>query len=340
MRLTRSLSTKTVIERAIEIPDLGIAKTIRKTTKTTKTTKRTVSKDPKLYIEDVLSHIEVPPDLTLPEAFVAFHEPEFLKGVEHVLKTDRSLYPVVVYRNFETFRRTEQPQKRLSEEDTILSYWYALIRSVLGQQISGMAAKAVEARFRKLFENDTPTPSETALKTTEELRGAGLSGQKAKYVVHISETFLDKKSPLARLSFYEQSTSQEILDELVKLKGVGVWSAKMFATFTLKNLNLFAYDDLGVARGVSKYLQRRPEVYQDIKKEVDQIEEIKELLKRKSLFAKSGSKRDWVPCHDEYVKFLGLKFAPYLLVLMLLMWRLAATNVEILETTGGGGGLK
>lgn len=327
MPRTRSRSTQITIEETIEVPAAGIKKT------TKKTTKRTVSsKEPKLYLEDVLSHIEVPPDLALPSSFVAFHEPEFIKGVEHVLKRDRSLYPIVVYRNFETYQREKGVPK--SDEETILAYWYSLICSVLGQQITGKAAKAVEARFRKLFKDDTPTPEETALKTTEELRGAGLSGQKAKYVVHISETFLNKESPLAKVAFYNESTSEEILDELVKLKGIGVWSAKMFATFTLKNMNLFAHDDLGVARGVSKYLQRRPEVYRDLKKEVEAIEELKELLKRKSLFVKSGSKRDWVPCHDVYVKFLGLKFAPYLLILMMLMWRLAATNVEILETTG------
>lgn len=282
----------------------------------------------KPHLEDLLDHIVVPADYQLPEWFVEYHDPNFVKGIKYVLTKDPTLYRVIVQKKFTQFPKLEPVD--MSDEAWVLKYWYSLVSSVISQQISGYAAKAIQAKFNLLFEAE-PTPKETLSKTTEELRGAGLSNQKVKYIVHISEVLSDPESKLSHAGFYGESSIDELIEELTLLKGIGVWSAKMFAIFTLKNLNVFAYDDLGIARGASKYLLRRPEYLQKIKTEVQSQEDLKQLLKKKSKFEASKGKRDWVPYHDEYVKYVGLDFRPYQLVFMVILWRIGATNVVVLE---------
>lgn len=277
-------------------------------------------------IEHLFALAEVPKDLLLPSEFEAYHDLRFIEGVKHILSIDPTLYPVVVHLKFRAFSNEEKPIQ--SERDTILHYWYALISSVIGQQVSGSAAKAIESRFSLSFEGK-PTPEKTLLKTDEELRAVGLLKMKAKYVRHISETFA-QPGELTSLAFYS-TPKEDVIKGLTQLMGIGEWSAKMFAVFTLRELDIFAFDDLGVARGVARYLENRPEMLAKVKEGVHAVEELKKRLTKRGKFQTKSSKRTWTPLHDEYVKYLGLMFAPYQLVFMLIMWRLASTNVEVLE---------
>lgn len=281
----------------------------------------------KPHIETYYSHIEIPSDLSLPKEFVESHTPEFIDGVKHILSIDRSLYPAIIHQKFRVFNLEEEAARPTA--DLINYYWYSLIKSILGQQISGHAANAIRGRFELLFDGE-PTPQRTLELLPEVVKGVGLSNMKLKYVLHISETFARGDTNLSRPEFYAEASTEELIKELTLLKGVGEWSARMFCLFTLKDIDVFAYDDLGVARGVARYLEVRPEVLAEVKKGVQAVEELKARLKRKGKFENANSKRDWKPLHDEYVKFLALKFLPYQLVFMLLMWRLSATNTEVL----------
>lgn len=285
-------------------------------------------KKQKPHIESAYAHIKIPSDLALPQSFVDSHTPEFIDGVRHLLSIDSSLYPCIISESFRVFDNSEEPAK--SGTSLITHYWFSLITSVLGQQISGHAAKAIRNRFELLFDGE-PTPEKTLRLPPETVKGVGLSNLKLNYVLSISETFAKGDSNLSRPEFYENATTEELIRELTLLKGVGEWSARMFCLFTLKEMDVFAYDDLGVARGVARYLEIRPQVLAETKKGVHAIEELKARLKRKGKFASANSKRDWTPLHDEYVKFLGMKFLPYQLVFMLLMWRLSSTNTEVLQ---------
>ncbi|KAM9910759.1 hypothetical protein OXX69_004167 [Metschnikowia pulcherrima] len=282
----------------------------------------------KPHIESIFAHIVTPTDLALPSEFVSYHTPEFVEAIQHVVKIDPTLYPAVAHDNFEAFARTKEESK--TEHELINNYWYSLISSVISQQVSGSAAKAIKTRFKDLFAGP-PSPTETLKLPQDKLKAVGLSSMKLKYVIHISEVFSDPTSNLTSADFYKTSTSAELVAELTKLKGIGEWSASMFAVFTLKELDIFAYDDLGVARGVSRYLQVRPKVLEEVKAGVHAVEELKARLKRKSKFHMDKSKRDWTPLHDEYVKFLALKFEPLRTAFMLIMWRLSATNIDALE---------
>ncbi|KAG2732838.1 hypothetical protein G9P44_003828 [Scheffersomyces stipitis] len=280
----------------------------------------------KIDYEDALHHIVVPDDYSLPKEFEEFHVAEFVKGLKHVIKQDKSLYRAVVRENFNSFARTTEPKKEGHE--LISSYWYALISSVIGQQISGHAARAVEKKFKDSFGDDEMNPENTLKKSFDELRAVGLSNMKTKYVISISEAFSDPKNKLTDPKFYE-GPLEEIVEELVSLKGIGVWSAKMFAIFTLKEMDVFAEDDLGVARGMAKYVVRRPEVLEEVKRLASTDEQVKLLLKKKAKFAKKDSRRDWTPLHDEYVKLAALKYSPYRTALMMILWRIGSTNLDV-----------
>lgn len=217
------------------------------------------------------------------------------------------------------------------KENRIHTYWYSLIRSVIAQQVSGAAAKAIQTRFEGLFDG-IPTPNKTLKFTPEELKSVGLSNMKVKYVQSISEAFNDPNNHLTRFEFYKQSKLDDILIELCKLKGIGIWSAKMFAMFTLEEMDVFAEDDLGIARGMARYLNKRPELLKQIKQECMNDEESQLLLKRKLKFAnKTDSKRNWTPIHDAYVKYAAKRFLPYRSVFMMILWRLSSTNIDVLE---------
>lgn len=285
-------------------------------------------KSSKPHIEQAFAHIITPPNLELPRSFITYHTPGFINAINHVLKIDPSLYPTIAHDNFEAFAKKDDLE--LSEPELINSYWYSLISSVISQQVSGSAAKAIKARFNDLF-SGSPTPKAALVIPVDSLRSAGLLGMKVKYVVHISEVFSDPESRLTSAKFYKTSSPDELIAELTKLKGIGEWSANMFSVFTLKELDIFAWDDLGVARGVARYLQVRPRVLAEIKAGVHAIDELKIRLKRKAKFHSDKSKRDWTPIHDEYVKFLALKFEPFRTAFMLVMWRLSATNIDVLE---------
>ncbi|CAI5758081.1 unnamed protein product [Candida verbasci] len=279
-------------------------------------------------LEDLLTHIAIPKDLALPQEYINYHTSDFIEGIRHILKVDPSLYPVIVHSNFERFNINKVAKNNALIHD----YWYNLVSSVIAQQISGSAAKSIESKFKQLFQDEIPTPAKTLSFTHEELRSVGFSNSKVKYVMDISEAFNDPSHKLTNINFYQDSRIEDIILELCKLKGIGPWSAKMFAIFTLEKMNVFAEDDLGIARGMARYLKIRPEYFKLIKNESANHEPTQLLLKRKTKFAsKENSKRNWIPIHDAYVKYIAEKFSPYKTVFMMILWRLSSTNIDVLS---------
>ncbi|CAK9439661.1 uncharacterized protein LODBEIA_P37610 [Lodderomyces beijingensis] len=285
-------------------------------------------------IEQFLEKDNVPKDLALPQEFIDFHTPAFVDGIKYCIEKDPTLYPVATRQNFEGFGSKDFDEKlQKADDNRIHFYWYSLIRSVIAQQVSGAAAKSIENKFKNLFgENEVPTAEKTLRMSSEDLKSAGISGPKVKYVEHISQVFSDPKSTLCDLDFYQNANVEEIYEEVCKLKGIGIWSAKMFALFTLEEMDVFAEDDLGVARGMAKYLEQRPQILQQVKDAAkgDDAKQAR-LKKRSKFFNKESSKRTWTPIHDVYVLDVAEQFKPYRTAFMILLWRLSSTNVEALE---------
>lgn len=123
--------------------------------------------------------------------------------------------------------------------------FYTLIRSVIGQQISVKAASTVWSRFCETVGDIEPQNILSA--DIEKLRKCGLSQRKAEYVMGISESWSDYDS----LEWKEKS-DEEIIGELIKLRGVGRWTAEMILIFTMLRPDVFPIGDIGMIRGIEK----------------------------------------------------------------------------------------
>ena len=123
--------------------------------------------------------------------------------------------------------------------------FYTLIRSVIGQQISVKAASTVWSRFCERIGDIEPKNILSA--DIEDLRSCGLSQRKAEYVIGISESWSDYDS-----IEWKEMSDEEIIQELIKLRGVGKWTAEMILIFTMLRPDVFPIGDIGMIRGIEK----------------------------------------------------------------------------------------
>ena len=125
----------------------------------------------------------------------------------------------------------------------------ALILSIIHQQLSMKAARAISGRVLDLCPRRRLSPKAIMALTGQQLRGAGLSRQKVTYVRSVCDHFLNgqlKPRKLARMS------DEEAIEQLVDIRGVGVWTAEMILIFTLQRPDVWPVDDLGLRNALKK----------------------------------------------------------------------------------------
>lgn len=124
--------------------------------------------------------------------------------------------------------------------------YLALLESIVSQQISVKAADAIFTRFRALFPDNYPEASALLLKTDDELRSAGLSFQKIKYLKSVAEFSFGTlgKTPALSWAHLDTMTDEEIVQYLLPIKGVGRWTVEMLLMFVLDRPDVFPIDDL------------------------------------------------------------------------------------------------
>ncbi len=123
-----------------------------------------------------------------------------------------------------------------------------LVESIIGQQLSGKAADTIFKRFLALFKNSQfPKPSVLLKTDLEKLRSAGMRYSKAQYIKNIAQEFVNKELDINKL---KKMSDQEIKNELVKIKGVGNWTAEMILIFTFKREDVFSMGDAGLRRAI------------------------------------------------------------------------------------------
>ena len=125
----------------------------------------------------------------------------------------------------------------------------ALLRAVLAQQVSKQAADAIEARFLDLFPRRDPTPARLLRTAPETLRAAGLSRQKADYVLAIAAAARGGRLARSRL---ERLDDDALLARLTAIRGIGRWTAEMVLMFALERPDLFPADDVGIERAMER----------------------------------------------------------------------------------------
>ena len=125
-----------------------------------------------------------------------------------------------------------------------------LARSIVGQQISVKAAQSVWERLVGVVGAPSAPVSPAAVLacTTEELRGAGLSARKGEYLRDLARHF---DSELVHQEQWLEMADEDIIAELVDIRGIGRWTAEMFLIFHLMRPDVLPLDDLGLLKGIS-----------------------------------------------------------------------------------------
>lgn len=128
------------------------------------------------------------------------------------------------------------------------NYYQELVNSIIGQQLSVYAARAIEIRFKNMFGGAFPTPEQIIQKDIEDLRAIGFSRPKANYVQDLARNILDGAVPF---DTFDDMTNDEIITELTKVKGIGEWTVHMFLMSCMARLDVLPIGDLGIRNGVT-----------------------------------------------------------------------------------------
>ena len=123
----------------------------------------------------------------------------------------------------------------------------ALLRAIVGQQLSTKAARTIYLRVLDLFDGVTPTPEQLLEAREEDLRGAGLSGRKTEYIRDLASHVLAGELELERLG---ELSDEEVIEEIVAVRGLGRWTAEMFLIFHLQRPDVLSGGDLGIRKAI------------------------------------------------------------------------------------------
>ena len=125
----------------------------------------------------------------------------------------------------------------------------ALVNSIVYQQLSSKAAASIWNKLNNMISKLTPKNIASAKNSC--LKQCGLSQRKIDYLKNLAEAVNKNELELSKL---DQMTDQEIINQLIKIKGIGPWTAEMFLIFSLARRNIISYNDLGIRKGLQWFL--------------------------------------------------------------------------------------
>jgi len=157
----------------------------------------------------------------------------------HFKKADPVIYRVIVNMELEV----------LPQPKTSTGYFKKLCREIIAQQLASKAAHAIIGRFYDLFERKYITPDKILAFSEQELRNVGMSWAKARYTRDLAQKVKDKE---VRLNNLHNLDNELVIEELIKVKGIGNWTAEMFLIFTLGREDVFSHGDLGLRKAIQK----------------------------------------------------------------------------------------
>src|ERR1044072_6234769 len=120
--------------------------------------------------------------------------------------------------------------KRGSEESPADAYG-ALLRAIVGQQLSTKAARTIYGRILEIFGGRTPAPEELLEASEADLRGAGLSGRKVEYVRDLASHVIAGELEVDRL---DRLPDEQVIEEIVAVRGLGQWTAERLLLVSLE----------------------------------------------------------------------------------------------------------
>lgn len=166
------------------------------------------------------------------------------KALKHFKKNDLILYEAALKIELPDWKKPDDP-------------FIDLIESIISQQLSIKAADTIFNRFKKLFPKEKIAPIYLLKLNDIKIRECGISFNKIAYIKGIAQAIIDKKIDFETL---EKLDDEEVIQELVKLKGIGVWTAEMYLMFTLGRPDVFSTGDLGLQNAMVKLykLEKKP----------------------------------------------------------------------------------
>lgn len=135
---------------------------------------------------------------------------------------------------------------RRRKEERPADAFGALLRSIVGQQLSTKAARAIYLRMLDLFDGP-PTPEAVLALTEDDLRGIGFSRRKVEYVHDLSRHVLSGELDLDHLA---KLGDEEAIEEISAVRGLGRWTAEMFLLFHLGRPDVISGGDLGIRKAI------------------------------------------------------------------------------------------
>jgi DNA-3-methyladenine glycosylase II len=136
---------------------------------------------------------------------------------------------------------------RRRKEERPADAYGALLRAIVGQQLSTKAARTIYLRVLDLFGGTTPSPEQLLEASEADLRGCGLSGRKTEYVRDLARHVLSGELELDRLGELED---EQVIEEIVAVRGLGRWTAEMFLLFHLQRPDVLSGGDLGIRKAI------------------------------------------------------------------------------------------
>lgn len=155
----------------------------------------------------------------------------------HFRSVDLTLYNIL-----RTMEVTELPKPQTSDY-----FFEKLCREIISQQLASKAAHAIVERFFNLFPHGHVHPKDVLVFTEQNLRDVGMSWAKARYIRDLAQHVAAGTLALATLHLLED---EAVIQELMKVEGIGRWTAEMFLIFTLGREDVFSYGDLGLRRAI------------------------------------------------------------------------------------------
>lgn len=152
----------------------------------------------------------------------------------------------------------------LAELEKKENLFSALIYEIIGQQLSGKVVRVIHSRFLGLFpKNKLPLPKDVLMLSDKKIRSCGCSWAKVGYLKSLAECV---ESGQLNLKSLHRVSDEEAREQLLRVKGIGPWTAEMFLIFSLQRPDIFSVGDLGLRSAVSRLYKVRKDDFKKIEK--------------------------------------------------------------------------
>ena len=196
----------------------------------------------------------------------------------HLIKVDEKMESLIQQFGISPFAK---------KVDENINLFDNLISSIVSQQLSTKVARTIKDRLYTLGKITAFTPKFLIQTSTEDLRICGLSYAKCRSMKEIAEVLIEEPDYLSSLS---DKSNEFITEKLIKLRGIGIWTAEMFQMFSLRRQDIFSHGDAGLIKGLRI-------VY--FNKENPKLDEIEKITSKWKPYRSIGSWYMWQVANNE-----------------------------------------